>query len=92
MLVNNIADNIKSNEINLNDAMNDNKINVNEYFKEVYSGAMEVEELFMNIKVVTLKKEDSFSNFDDAKQYVLCYAEFKKFKIRLSHNTIVETE
>ncbi|CAG8502612.1 17011_t:CDS:2 [Cetraspora pellucida] len=40
MLVNYITDNIESNKINSYNAMYDNKINIDEYFKEIYHSAV----------------------------------------------------
>ncbi|RIB14948.1 hypothetical protein C2G38_2039770 [Gigaspora rosea] len=89
--VNNNMNDIECNEISSNDTMDDNKINVEEYFEEVCHGNADVRELSINIVTVTIREGRSFLDFDDAEQYIRRYADFKGFKIKLGRSTMIET-
>ncbi|CAG8596150.1 17241_t:CDS:2 [Dentiscutata erythropus] len=54
--VNNNMNDIEYNEISSNDTMDDNEINVKEYFEEACHGDAYVEELSMNIETVTIRE------------------------------------
>ncbi|CAG8849518.1 32318_t:CDS:1, partial [Racocetra persica] len=44
------------------------EINIEDYFEEAFHSGINVEELSTSVESVILKKEDSFSNFDEAEQ------------------------
>ncbi|CAG8661323.1 3184_t:CDS:1, partial [Cetraspora pellucida] len=70
----------------------DNEINVEDYFEEVYRGSINMEERSTNVDTVILREGELFPNFDEAEQCIQQYAEFKGFKIRLGQHTMIETE
>ncbi|CAG8649525.1 15202_t:CDS:2, partial [Cetraspora pellucida] len=72
--------------------VNDNNVDVEDYFEEAYHGSVDIEDTNMNADAIIIKEEDSFFDFNNAVQHIRCYAEFKEFKIRLGRSTMIDTE
>ncbi|CAG8616755.1 28744_t:CDS:2, partial [Racocetra persica] len=83
---------VHNNEANVYNIMNDNKANIENYYKEVYRSSIDIKDPNMSVDAITIKKDDSFSDFNDTEQYIKYYSEFKRFKIRLGRSTMIDTE
>ncbi|CAG8684044.1 21417_t:CDS:2 [Racocetra persica] len=66
------------------------EIDLESFFEEAYYGSVDMEDLCINIETVILEVENNFDDFDQAKQYVKLYAEFKDFKIRIGQNSAID--
>ncbi|CAG8655356.1 12943_t:CDS:1 [Dentiscutata erythropus] len=81
---------MNNNKTNMYKAMENTEVNMEDYFDKVYHGHVDVDDLNINFKVITISEEDLFSNFKETEQYIKSYAEFKEFKTRLGWSTIIE--
>ncbi|CAG8809845.1 8102_t:CDS:2, partial [Cetraspora pellucida] len=61
----------------LPEAVDDNEINIEGFFEKVSYNNMDIEALHKNVKVVVVKENQLFDNFNQAESHIQSYAEFK---------------
>ncbi|CAG8774504.1 4132_t:CDS:2, partial [Cetraspora pellucida] len=69
---------------------NEDDINLTIYFEEITHCNENINNTYNNLEPVSLKKSDSFDNFDDAEFYVCQFAEYKEFKVRLRYVKMID--